>query len=92
MCVGNIAGSDEAITPIKQLRITASSNSPEKISAITSLLIMMKAGIEHTNNNTLPTRINGRRPKRSLSIPIIGCTNSIPTIIAMMISTPWSSE
>jgi hypothetical protein len=31
------------------------------------------------------------RPNLSLSKPMIGCTNSMPTMIAMMISTPWSS-
>ena len=82
------AGSEEAITPIKQFSTTASSSRPAKIRPVTLLLIIMKAGIDRANSATLPIRINGRRPKRSLSIPITGCTNSIPTMIAMMISTP----
>lgn len=49
-------------------------------------------GIANTNSATLPSSTNGRRPKRSLSKPITGWTNSIPIIMAIIISTPWSSE
>ncbi|MNR06665.1 hypothetical protein D3C85_1227460 [compost metagenome] len=88
MCVGNIAGSVDAITPIKQFRITASNSRPAKIRPSTLLLIRIKAGIASRNSAILPRIMKGRRPKRSLIRPIIGCTNSIPTMMAMIISTP----
>ncbi|MNT58036.1 hypothetical protein D3C72_1954480 [compost metagenome] len=91
MCVGNIAGSVEAITPMKKFSSTAMISSPAKITPSTPLLISMNAGMASTNRPMLPTMMNGRRPNLSLSSPIIGCTNSMPTMIAMMISTPWSS-
>ncbi|MNC58183.1 hypothetical protein D3C75_1078950 [compost metagenome] len=91
MCVGNIAGNVEAITPMKKFSSTAMINSPAKISPSTPLLISMKAGMASANRPTLPTTMNGRRPNLSLSNPMIGWTNSMPTMIAMMISTPWSS-
>ncbi|MNI97690.1 hypothetical protein D3C73_1563840 [compost metagenome] len=64
---------------------------PAKITPSTPLLISMKAGMARANRPTLPTMMNGRRPHLSLSRPMTGCTNSMPTMIAMMISTPWSS-
>ena len=91
MCVGNIAGKVEAITPMKKFSSTAMISSPEKISPSAPLLINMNAGMARANSPTLPTTMNGRRPYLSLSRPMIGCTNSMPTMIAMMISTPWSS-
>ena len=39
----------------------------------------------------LPAMMNGLRPILSLTKPMNGCTNSMPTMIAMMISTPLFS-
>ncbi|MCY1185030.1 hypothetical protein D9M73_257760 [compost metagenome] len=91
MCVGNMAGSVEAMTPMKKFSSTAMISRPAKISPSTPLLISMNAGMAKASRPTLPTMMNGRRPNLSLSRPMIGCTNSMPTMIAMMISTPWSS-
>ncbi|SVK49699.1 Uncharacterised protein [Acinetobacter baumannii] len=88
MCVGNIAGRMEAITPVKELSSTASTSRPTKIRPMTLLLIRMKHGIANANRPMLPPMINGLRPMRSLVRPITGCTNSMPIMMAMMIRTP----
>ena len=76
---------------MKKFSNTARISRPAKITPSTPLLISMKAGMASTNRPTLPKMMKGRRPILSLMKPIIGCTNSMPTMIAMMISTPWSS-
>lgn len=91
MWVGNIAGRVDAITPIKKLSTTAMISSPEKISPSLPLLISMNAGMARKNSAMLPNRMKGLRPILSLTKPIIGCTNNMPTMIAMMINTPWFS-
>ncbi|MNC52738.1 hypothetical protein D3C75_1021050 [compost metagenome] len=92
MCVGNIAGRMEAITPIKELSNTASINRPTKIRPITLLLIKIKLGMASNSRPTLPPMMKGLRPMRSLVMPTSGWTNNIPSMMAMIISTPWSSE
>ncbi|MNT93649.1 hypothetical protein D3C72_2351720 [compost metagenome] len=89
--MGNIAGSVDAMTPMKKFSSTAIISNPAKINPNTPLLISMNAGMASANSPTLPITMNGRRPYLSLSSPMAGWTNSMPTMIAMMISTPWSS-
>ncbi|MNI45442.1 hypothetical protein D3C73_998660 [compost metagenome] len=88
MCVGNIAGRIEAITPVKQFNSTARTNSPTKIKPITLLLIKIKHGIASASRPILPPIIKGLRPMRSLVMPITGCTNSMPIMTAIIIRTP----
>jgi len=89
--VGNIAGKVDAITPIKKFSTTARINRPPKIRPVLPLVISMKAGIDRNSRPMLPAMMNGLRPILSLTKPMNGCTNNMPTMIAMMISTPLFS-
>ncbi|KAG0753244.1 hypothetical protein G6F22_021533 [Rhizopus arrhizus] len=80
------------MTPVRQLSSTAMNSRPRKISPVLSLPTNLKAGTASTSRPRLPASRKGLRPTLSLAKPTTGCTNSMPIMTTMMISTPCSSE